>query len=248
MPAYESFAMFYDIFTRDVDYKARTEYLLGLFEKYSQRPKLLLDLACGTGGFSAEFARKGISVIGVDISSEMLSCARQKSIEEGLDILYLNQPAEQLELYGTVDGAVCCLDSLNHITDYDNFCKAIAKTALFLEKDCLFIFDVNTEYKHSCVLGNNTFVLEDEGVFCCWQNEYSSEEKKTYINIDFFAENQDGSYERFSESFCERAYTAAEIGQALNAAGLRIEAVLAENTEEAPSSATQRSIYVTRRV
>jgi ubiquinone/menaquinone biosynthesis C-methylase UbiE len=87
-----------------------------------------------------------------------LSVAREKSAEQGNDVLYLCQDAAKLDLYGTVDGAICCLDSLNHITDYDKFCEAVSRVSLFLEKDRLFIFDVNTVYKHKEVLGNNTFV------------------------------------------------------------------------------------------
>jgi ubiquinone/menaquinone biosynthesis C-methylase UbiE len=91
----------------------------------------MLDLACGTGEFSNHFAQKGVSVIGVDISYDMLSVAREKTAEAGNDILYLCQDAAELDLYGTIDGAICCLDSLNHITDYEKFCKALERVSLF---------------------------------------------------------------------------------------------------------------------
>ena len=169
---YGEFAAYYDCLMYDVDYKKRSAYLLKLFEKYGRKPTLLLDLACGTGGFSNCFAKLGVEVIGVDMSEEMLSLAREKSAEEGTDVLYLCQKAEELDLYGTVDGAICCLDSLNHITDYKKFCKALEKVSLFLEKDCLFIFDINTEYKHKEILGDNVFVIENEDVYCVWANKF----------------------------------------------------------------------------
>ena len=122
MGEYDNFAAVYDRLMSDVDYKARTKRILQLFKEYDRTPELLLDLACGTGGFSNEFAQNGIEVIGVDISEEMLSAARENSAKLGTDVLYLCQKAEELDLYGTVDGAVCCLDSLNHITDYKKLC------------------------------------------------------------------------------------------------------------------------------
>jgi len=128
---YGNFAQFYDSLMYDVDYKKRTAYLLKLFSKYGKKPTLLLDVACGTGGFSNCFAKQGVEVIGADMSEEMLSLAREKSAELGNDILYLCQKAQELDLYGTVDGAVCCLDSLNHITDYKELCKALVKISLF---------------------------------------------------------------------------------------------------------------------
>ena len=145
---YNTFAEFYDELTYDVDYKKRTAYLIKLFKKYDKMPTLLLDVACGTGGFSNEFAKQGVEVIGADMSEEMLTIARQRSMENGLDVLYLCQKAEELDLFGTVDGAVCCLDSLNHITDYKKLCKAFKKISLFLEKDRLFIFDVKIGRAH----------------------------------------------------------------------------------------------------
>ncbi|MEE1197654.1 MAG: class I SAM-dependent methyltransferase [Acutalibacteraceae bacterium] len=244
MSVYKDFAFYYDALTLDVNYKERTEYLCSLFEKYDRMPSLLLDLACGTGNFSVELAAKGIQVIGVEPSSDMLSVAMQKATE---NIMYLCQSAEELELYGTVDGAVCCLDSINHITDADTLKKAFERVTLFLEKDRLFIFDVNTEYKHREILGNNTFVTEQENIFCVWQNFYDESEKITDINIDIF-EEENGSYNRICEDFSERCYSRGELEAMLNSAGLKIEAVFDEMTFDAPKSDSERIVYVVRRV
>lgn len=243
---YESFAEYYDKLTADVDYPARSEYLLGLFERFDRKPTLLLDLACGTGTFSCLFGAAGVSVIGVDISPEMLSRARENAAEQDLDVLFLCQNAAELDLYGTVDGAVCCLDSLNHITDYDEFCRAIEKVSLFLEPNRLFIFDVNTVYKHENVLGDNTFVTDEDGVYCVWQNEYDRDTRMTYMSLDFFS--GDGvNYIRDSQFVEERAYTDDEIRAALERAGLAVEAVFGDMSFDAPTAEEERIIYVTRK-
>ena len=244
---YNDFAYSYDALMNDVDYEGRTEYLISLFKKFDKMPTLMLDLACGTGEFCNLFANNGVSVIGVDISYDMLSIAREKTAQKGNDVLYLCQDATELDLYGTVDGAICCLDSLNHIVDYNDFCKAISRVSLFLEKDRLFIFDVNTEYKHKEILGNNTFVIDTDEVYCVWQNEYEPKDNTVEINLDFFTREDDG-YFRTGESFCERAYTVAEIENALKSAKLKIEAVFADMTEDKPNEKTERIIYVTRKV
>lgn len=243
---YSDFAYSYDALMQDVDYKKRTDYICSLFEIFDRMPTLMLDLACGTGEFSNRFAEKGVSVIGVDISYDMLAIAREKSAEQGNDVLYLCQDATQLDLYGTVDGAICCLDSLNHIPDYENFCKAIERVSLFLEKDRLFIFDLNTEYKHREVLGNNTFVIDTEDVYCVWQNEYDGKHT-VEINLDFFTPQGDAYY-RTGESFCERAYTKNEIENALEKAGLKIEAAFDDMSQNTPTDTTERVVYVTRKV
>ena len=247
MYGYGDFSLVYDILTQDVDYKGRTEYLYGLFNRFGAKPTLMLDLACGTGNFSLEFSKKGIEVIGVEPSEDMLSVAREKAALAGEDILFLCQTAQELELYGTVDGAVCCLDSLNHITEPQELQKAISRVSLFLEPGKLFIFDVNTEYKHKNVLGNETFVLENEKVYCVWQNEYVECEKLTNISLDFFIE-EDGVYQRFCEDFSERAYSENQLEEMLRKAGLKIEAIYDDMSCDVPKKDSQRLIYVTRKV
>lgn len=245
--AYSDFAFVYDRLMGDVDYSARTEYLLKLFKKFGEIPTLLLDVACGTGGFSKEFAKRNFEVIGTDMSEDMLSVARETSAEENLDILYLCQKAEELDLYGTVDGAVCCMDSINHITDKKNLAAAFKKISLFLEPNKLFIFDVNTLYKHEKILGNNTFVLEEDGVYCVWQNEFDSKRKETHITLDFFTKNE-GKYERSGEDFYERAYTDTELQRLLNTSGFKVEAIYGDQSVKPPHETCQRKYFICRKV
>lgn len=245
--SYSDFAQVYDILMSDVDYEGRTEYLLNLFKKHGKTPTLLLDLACGTGSFTNVFAQKGIDVIGVDMSEDMLSVARENSANLETSPLYLCQKAEELDLYGTVDGAICCMDSLNHITDGKVLQKAIEKVSLFLEEDCLFIFDLNTVYKHSEILGDNTFVFDEDEVYCVWQNSFDPQTLTTDIALDFFIA-EDDCYVRASEDFSERAYTETEIECILKNAGLSIVAIYDDMTYQPPKDSSERVIYVTKKI
>ena len=245
---YTSFAENYDLLMHDVDYTARTEYLLSVFEKYSKRPTLMLDLACGTGSFSNEFAKRDIQVIGVDLSPEMLNVAREKSEKEALDVLYLCQDASELDLYGTVDGAVCCMDSINHITDINVLQEAFKKVSLFLEHDCLFVFDVNTLYKHKEVLGNNTFVLEEDNLYCVWQNEYFEDENLTEITLDFFKRDKDNIYNRCEQFIEERAYSENELTLLLASAGFSVEAIFDDMSFRPLTNTSERAIFVAKKI
>lgn len=246
MPSYDDFSLCYDTLMADVDYVSRTNRIIKLFEQYDRRPTLLLDLACGTGAFTFELVKKGIDVIGVDCSEGMLAAAINKLPAGATNPLFLNQYAEELELFGTVDGAVCMMDSLNHITEYENFKKAIGRVSLFLEKDRLFIFDLNTPYKHKEVLGDNTFVKEDDKAFCVWQNEYM-DEGLTSIYLDLFLKDEKGNYKRYCEEFLEKAYTKTEIDKALAEAGLELVATFDDITETPPSIKTERITYIVRK-
>ncbi|MBQ5911465.1 MAG: methyltransferase domain-containing protein [Clostridia bacterium] len=248
MANYNNFSPFYDIFTNNVDYKARARYLISVFEKHGKKPNLLLDFACGTGSFSVQFAKMGIEVIGVDKSEGMLALAAEKN--EGLKtrVLYLCQSGDELDLYGTVDGAVSCLDSLNHITDINKLEETFSKISLFLEEGCLFVFDVNTVYKHKEVLASNSYRMKKRGVECVWNNTLKEDGVTVEINLNFTYKTGLFKKETVCETITERAYTHEEIENLLNKTGFKLEAVYGENTFSPPKENSQRNVYVARAV
>lgn len=107
MPSYEMFADFYDSLTDNVEYEKRADYIVNVLEKnFNHDLGLTLDLACGTGTMTMLLKEKGIDVYGVDGSYDMLTVAQQKTMEKGLNILYLCQRMESLDLYGTIDTCI----------------------------------------------------------------------------------------------------------------------------------------------
>ena len=157
--SYFEFAKFYDNLTENVDYKKRAEYFDTIIKKYKKTDKnLLLDLACGTGSLTEQMALLGYDCMGIDGSYEMLNEAFEKKMNSGLDIQYICQDMREYELYGCADVTICALDSLNHLDSFDDVKKVFKQVWLSTENSGLFIFDMNSVYKHKEVLGNNTFI------------------------------------------------------------------------------------------
>lgn len=245
---YTAFASYYDKLTNNVSYSQRADYFDTVLKQFHTSGPILLDLACGTGSLSVELAKRGYDVIGVDSSPEMLSVAMQKKYETGLDLLFLCQDMTELDLYGTIDATVCALDSINHVTNPEDVQKIFNKVSLFTAPGGLFVFDVNTVYKHREVLGNNTFVYDCDDVYCVWQNTYQEADETVSINLDFFEyDDESGGYFRSSECFQERAYTPQQLEQMLENSGLSLLAVYGDDTMEPPIPTTQRLIYVARK-
>ena len=115
MSSYDKFAAFYDSLTENVDYKVRSEYISNFFHSNGIDSGIILDLACGTGRLAVLTAKQGYDVIGVDSSEEMLCEAQQNAFDAGAQILFLNQKMQSLDLYGTINGCYCSLDSINHL-------------------------------------------------------------------------------------------------------------------------------------
>ncbi len=245
MESYNEFAPFYDRFIRPVDYPARARYFDALMRPLLQDGRLLLDLACGTGTLSIELSRLGYEVVGVDASQEMLAYAQQKAWEADLPIRFFHQRMERLELGGCVDGCICALDSLNHITDSKTLRRALLRVAAHLLPGGVFLFDLNTPYKHRTLLADNCYCYEDGDTFCVWQNH--TEELLTQIDLDFFTRQKDGRYLRTGESFAERGYEREEIEALLDACGFRLIAVYGDDTLEPPEETTERWIFLTQK-
>ena len=244
--SYGIFAEFYDELTLNVGYNRRAAYLAVLLAKFGHNAGLTLDLACGTGSLTLELAKLGIDVYGADASEEMLSIAQEKAYEAGIDVLFLCQKMQELDLYGTIDTCVCSLDSINHLTDIDDVRKTFGRVSMFMNKGGLFVFDVNTVYKHSEILSNNTFVYDTDNVYCVWQNSIK-ENNTVQIDLTFFVSNGEG-YRRCDESFCERAYTIDELTRLLNEAGFEVQAVYGDMGFNKPSEKEQRVIFVAKKM
>ena len=246
MNGYGAFAAFYDALTEDVDYAAWADYLLAAFSRHGGRADTVLDLACGSGSLSLDLARRGCEVIGVDSSADMLAVAREKAAEEGADVLFLCQDMRALDLYGTVDGAVCMLDSLSHILHTDDLREIFRRLGLFIAPDGLLIFDVNTPYKHAHVLGDNAFVFEREEFVCAWRNRYLPATHEVEMALDFFLEEEDGTYSRYTDSVRERAYSLQTWKNLLAEAGFDLLGVYDERRFTAPAEDAQRWVLVAK--
>ena len=107
------------------------------------------------------------------------------------------------------------------------------------------IFDVNTVYKHRQILGDNTFVYEDEDSFLVWQNHL--EGNRVDYTLDLFERTSgEDLYLRDGEEFSETAYSPKEMAAILDQAGLVCVQTFDEDSHNPPRADSQRLVYVTK--
>ncbi len=247
MSSYRCFASFYDKLTSNVEYKKRADYFRTLLCARGITGGILLDLACGTGSMLYEMAKFGYDVIGVDSSPEMLSIAQCKTSDSGKSPLLLCQHMQSLDLYGTVDAVICSLDSINHLTNPEDVKETFKRVSLFLNPGGVFIFDVNTIYKHKEILADNVFVYDLDEVYCVWQNRFDENLNTVDMKLDFFEEDS-GAYYRSTENFAERAYPLDELSVWLKEAGLAVTGIYEEMKQTPPTETAQRAVFITEKV
>lgn len=242
MKAYNYFAEVYDDLTENVNYKVRSEYISDFFNKYGiTKSAKILDLACGTGSICLELSKMGYSLLGIDKSSEMLSVADNKL---NGNVHLLNAEMQNFALSESVDAVVCLLDSINHLESSNDVKKCFNCVYNCLKEKGLFIFDINTVYKHNFILADNSFVFDEEDYFLSWDNELL-ENNKVRILIDLFKFNGK-SYDRFSEEFVETAYE-TEILVKLLEPYFNILGIYDELTLNPPKNDSQRLYFVCER-
>jgi len=245
---YGCFAEYYDRLMQDADYTQRAERFCALLDTLGIPGGDVLDLACGTGSLLPLLAARGYSVIGVDQSEEMLMRAQEKCAEAGISPLLLCQDMRALNLYGTVDAAVCALDSLNHLPGENAVDETLARLRLFVRPGGVLLFDINSEYKHRCVLADNSFVLEDDTLFCVWQNEFDSANSAVTVTLDFFESVDEDCYTRQTEQFTEYAYPLPLWQTLLEKNGFAVQTMYDDLTDKPAHAHSERVLVAALRI
>lgn len=215
---YRNFAYLYDQLIFDVDYLDYRMKIDKILQGYQQQPTKILEMACGTGNLTLELAKCYPSIHGFDLSFEMLSIAYNKLIH--CDNISLFQ-GNMLDFHSDChyDCVISSLDSINYLLEKKEVKKVFQNVQQLLSDGGVFLFDVNSYYKLSHVLGNNDFIYEIDGVFYTWRNIFDKKKGRIQFILDFFIEQEDGNYERIVEDQQQQAYSLSFLMETLKEVG-----------------------------
>ncbi len=221
---YDALASIYDVLNGEIDYDRWADALIEAAKRYAGREiSRIADIGCGTGSMTLPLARRGYSVIGVDLSAEMLNVAYQRAAEEeNLNLQFVMQDMTALDLGGEVDAVVCTLDGINHLPG-----RAALGSCFHSVSDCLadggiFLFDLNSQYKFEEIFADEVYTYETNHAFCVWQNDYHPSGKFCDFYITLFNQQKNGMYERSDTVQREYYYSRRTIENALREAGMRL--------------------------
>lgn len=246
MECYKEFAHIYDdLINQDVDYKKWSKTINNICEEFNIKRNNYLDLACGTGNLTIEVAPYFKSIWAVDISYDMLTEAENKFRNNKLRSKIVCQDICNLKLNKTFDLITCCLDGINYILEKESLNNLFQNVYNHLENGGLFIFDINSYYKLTNILGNNLFSYDDEEVTYIWRN--SLENNIVNMDITFFVKEEEDFYIRFDEEHRERTYMQEEIEETIRNNNLKILKILDNYESRYINDKTQRIVYVVQK-
>ena len=150
----------------------------------------------------------------------------------------------EFQLNRKFDLITSVLDSTNYLTEDGDLYNYLTKVYEHSNDDGIFIFDINSYYKLSEILGNNIYTYNSEDLFYVWENIF--EDGIVEMNLTFFVKEGD-MYTRFEEIHEERAYKEEEIEEALHKIGFE---VLEKNdgySNKFVLEDTERIVYIVRK-
>ena len=131
---YDRDADLYDIaFGWDVE-----EEVDWLLARLGERCRSVLEPGCGTGRMLDAFARRGIEVVGIDVSPAMVELARRRLAGRGEIVL---GDITAVDLRRSFDGAICPINTLLHLSP-DELAQHLALVARHLRTGGRYLVQV----------------------------------------------------------------------------------------------------------
>jgi len=243
---YEGFASVYDQLMTNTPYDAWYALLKDKINKYKLPGKLIVDLACGTGGMTNRLAKDAYQCLGLDLSEEMLLIAQEKAYNSNLKVQYIQQDMSQMELFKKYDAFISFCDGFNYITDGETLKSIFLKIHDYLKADGLLIFDVSSDYKLQHVLGGQVFTETSKEASYIWENYF--DEKTQLLEFDLTLFSKEGQYyKRYDEVHMQRAYSITQLKTYMIEAGFELLEVVDTNTGGPVTDTSERWCFIGRK-
>lgn len=245
---YEGFANVYDHMMNHIPYEEWFECLKSYLAEHGITSGTICELGCGTGVMTELFAGAGFQMIGVDQSADMLAIATTKKMKTGSDILYIEQNMENLELAEPVDAIISVCDSINYLLQEEALSAVFDRVHKYLKPGGYFVFDMKTAYCYRNIIGNQTWVEQDEEVSYIWENYFYEDSDINEYMLTIFRKQQDSNlYERIEEAHYQKAYTIPALKILLNQNGLEVVDCFDETMQEKPTENSER-VYIVAKI
>jgi ubiquinone/menaquinone biosynthesis C-methylase UbiE len=238
--AYADLAPFYDRMAADpaIDafYGEWRESLRTAFAERGLRPRVLVDLACGTGNSTVPWTRRrGLQVVGVDRSEAMLRIARRKSSA----VRWYRQNLTRLRLAERPDVVTCHFDALNHLLREADLQRVFDGVGRILAPGGLFQFDLNTRLMLRW-LGGRQKILRAGPHWYVADNTFDPTTGIATFRQHWFVAHGP-LYRRMEVTVRERAYEDRDLRRRLRHAGMRLVRVWTQRQVEGRPS---RKVYL----
>lgn len=214
-------ASVYDVLMDDAPYQDWLDFTTGVLQQTGKSVNRIADLGCGTGRITTSLARMGYTMLGVDLSEEMLSYAQQHAVEKGVYVQWIHQDLRELHGFSDLDAVVSYCDVLNYITTEKEILAVFTRIQEMLRVGGIFIFDVHSLQHIQNNLADETFATVTDDLSYIWFCSPGDKEGEVFHDLTFFVAEED-SYTRFDEYHHQRTFSTAIYQKLLAEAGFQL--------------------------
>lgn len=224
---FDAYGAYYDLLYLDKNYRAEADYVLGLLSESHPDVKDILELGCGSGGHAKHLVHRGLRVLGIDSSEQMLRRAADRKAE-----LDPNQAALVSFEFGdmrryrsdkTFDAVISLFHVISYLVDDDGLGAALDTAAAHLIPGGVFVFDF---WHGPAVLSEPPVVrvkrIEDEHSKIVRLTEPSLRPECNAVDVNFtvwITDKSTGLISQITESHSMRYFFVPELCSALSKSG-----------------------------
>jgi SAM-dependent methyltransferase len=141
LTAFEQYAPWYDLLYEDKDYISETSFVEDQLRRWGAKSGKLLDLGCGTGVHALEFARRGWTVSGIDMSADMVRHAEARLSKDNLKVHFRQGDVCQAGPERDFDAVVALFHVASYQTSRINLDQMLANANAALKPGGILLFD-----------------------------------------------------------------------------------------------------------
>lgn len=194
---------FYDELSKvyDIVFPMEEKTLNFLLKDLKSNAKVI-DLACGTGAYSIELARRGYEVIGLDLDSEMIRLADEKKEKLPVNFFAEDMRKAKENFQGNKYDMIFCIgNSIVHLDNKGQIESLIKDSYELLHEDGILDIQI---INFDRILKNKVEALptihrENEGVKFIRRYKHGQEDKKIFFETELEISNN-GSVEIYKNS------------------------------------------------
>lgn len=228
MSTFERYAHYYDLLYGDKDYDAEAAFVVDLIRRQSPEAKSILEFGCGTGLHALALARRGYSVVGIDLSQDMIVHARRRlsnaTLPSGILVSFDEGDIRSMRLSQKFDAILSLFHVMSYQTTNDDLLASVTTAAEHLRPGGFFIFDY---WYGPAVLKDPPTMrvkcMEDEAIRVTRMAESTMHPDENVVDVRYEIAIEDrasGIVERLFENHRMRYFFKPELSRSLKWVGL----------------------------
>ena len=199
----------------------------------------VLDLCCGVGRHSLEFARKGFKVTGVDRTKTYLDIARQRAADDNLELELLEGDMRAFVRSDTFDAAINLFTSFGFFEDPEEDRQVVMNVYQSLKSGGAFLMDMGGKEIIARIFQERDWREEKNGTLLLQERKITND--WSWLENRWIRISKTGERQEYMVS--HRIYSAIEIKNLFEDCGFR-DVQIFGNFEGAPYDQEARRLVV----